>query len=349
MTPILKGRRRDEMCPRLLPINKQPIVEMTLLAMHRRSDLYSAKFAVPIWQVLDRHVLVVDLLVRPDGQVEHAERAGAELVYCCADRPAGTLGRGKRSRGELVAVTGKNYYANAVGGRVLPGCLQDALALKQVPAPGVLGAKLPVLGQGGTGDDEFPVYTPRWLLVDPGQQIIKLSGAEHGLVRVIGILVRRTAVPARVQQEELSRTLREGEVGRPLTVSRRIGGCVVVGKGVIRWDGHPGHVAVPVVLNLVVVDDMDPWQVIADCRPRRGRVDLAVLASVSLCLLALLVWDIDVDEVSEEEHEVRLQLMYPICEMLHARELKRVLERRVWDSRLDAARVHKCVLVVLKG
>ena len=83
------------MCPRLIPINEEPVVEMTLLTMHRRGDLNSAELAVPVGQILDCHILIVDLLVRPNGQVEHAKQAGAELVHRCADGPAGTLRRRK--------------------------------------------------------------------------------------------------------------------------------------------------------------------------------------------------------------------------------------------------------------
>lgn len=115
VAPIFARRRRNEMCPRLLAIDEQPVIQMTLLSMCRRCDLYGAELAVTVWQVLDGHVLVINLLVRPDWQVEHAERTCAELVHCGADRPA-TVGRwGERSGGELVAVAAQNYDTNTMG------------------------------------------------------------------------------------------------------------------------------------------------------------------------------------------------------------------------------------------
>jgi hypothetical protein len=74
---------------------------------------------------------------------------------------------------------------------------------------------------------------------------------------------------------------------------------------------------------------------------------LSVLASVRLGIFALAMRDIDVDEVSQEEHKVRLESGNPLSEVLHSRKLERVLEWCIRHARLDAARSDKGVLVLL--
>ena len=134
--------------------------------------------------------------------------------------------------------------------------------------------------------------------MDPSQQVVELGRAEHGLAGIVGVIVRGAAVAACIEEEELGGPLSEGEVRSALAMGRRIRGGVVVRKGVVGGHSDSGHVAVPVVLNLMVVDDMDPGEVVADCRPRWRRIDLAVLAPVGLCILTLPVGYVNIDEVA---------------------------------------------------
>ncbi len=89
MTPLPRRRRRKDMRPNLHPINEQSIIQKTLFPQRRIRNLHRPKLAIPIRQILDTHVLVIDFLVRAEGQVKHAERGRAELVHRGADGPFG--------------------------------------------------------------------------------------------------------------------------------------------------------------------------------------------------------------------------------------------------------------------
>jgi hypothetical protein len=131
-------------------------------------------------------------------------------------------------------------------------------------------------------------------------------------------------------------------------MSWRIHADVVVLEGVICGAVNAGGIAAPVVLDLVVVDDVDPWEIFADGRPRWGRIYLAVFAAVCLCILAVLVRDIDVNKVAQEQHEIRFQFGKPMCEMLQTGKFERMLEGIVGDTGLDATGMHKRVLLTLE-
>ena len=103
--------------------------------------------------------------------------------------------------------------------------------------------------------------------MNPRKEVIQLFMAQHGFGWVGGILIGGTAVPARVQEKEFGRTLREAKVCSTLAMRWWVRSGVVVSKSVVGWYCHTSHVAVPVVVNLVVVDDMYPWQIVADSRP----------------------------------------------------------------------------------
>lgn len=87
LAPVSQRGRGNDVRPLLHAINEQSVLEQALLARLRCRDLYSPKLAVPIRQVLDAYVLVVDLAVCAEGQVEHGQWTRAELVHGSADGP----------------------------------------------------------------------------------------------------------------------------------------------------------------------------------------------------------------------------------------------------------------------
>jgi len=119
----------DTVCPSLVSIDEQPVVDKALLSVFRCGNLHSTKFAVTIRKVLEAYVLVICLFVCSEGQVEHAQRAGAELMYRSARRPLAILRWWKRRSSEFVTVTAENYDADIVRGREVPCSFQDTSAL----------------------------------------------------------------------------------------------------------------------------------------------------------------------------------------------------------------------------
>lgn len=95
----------------------------------------------------------------------------------------------------------------------------------------------------------------------------------------------------------------ELEVGCAWTDGRWVYGGVVEVPWVCGCGIGGCGVAVPVVGYFVVVHDVDPGEVFGDGGPVGGIVDLAVFAAVSFWVAAKAAGDIDVDEVTEEEHE----------------------------------------------
>ena len=95
-------------------------------------------------------------------------------------------------------------------------------------------------------------------------------------------------------------------------------------------------VAVPVVCNLMIVNYVDPAQILAHGRPVRRRVNLTVLLAVVFDSLAPVARNVDVDEVAEEQHEVGTKRWKHVGEMPHAGNSKRVVKRAVGEATDDA-------------
>ena len=103
--------------------------------------------------------------------------------------------------------------------------------------------------------------------MDPGEEISELRGAEHCFGWVGRVTAGWAAVAACVEEEEFCGTLGKGKVGLSFAVRRRVRSSIVVCEGAVGRHGYARHVAAPVVLDLVIVDDVDPGEVVADGRP----------------------------------------------------------------------------------
>ena len=72
---------------------------------------------------------------------------------------------------------------------------------------------------------------------------------------------------------------------------------------------HARSVAVPVVGYLVIVVDMDPRKIFCRIFPIWTGVHATVLLPVVFNTRSKSAWNIDVDEVSQEDHELRLEIL----------------------------------------
>ena len=79
---------------------------------------------------------------------------------------------------------------------------------------------------------------------------------------------------------------------------------------------HARGVAVPVVGYLVVVVDMDPGKVFRRIFPIRAGIHAAILLPVVFNTRSEPARNVDVDEVSEEDHELRFEILDRAREML---------------------------------
>ena len=274
------------MRPFFHPVDEEPVLEQALFAGFRRSYFYGPEFAVSVGEVLDAYISVVNLVVRSKGQVEHRQGTRAELVHRSADGIFGVLGWGERRSSEFVAVATEQDHTDAVSRGKLPRSLQDLLALDQVPTPRILGPELPIFREGHTRDDEFPMHTTRRRRTYPGQQVGKLRCAEHRLLRIIRVGVLGAPISPGVDEEEVRWALDEAEVRVAIAMHGGISRHMVVLKGVVGGHGDAGQVAVPVVLDFVVIDDVNPGEILTDGGPVWRRVDLSVFSTVVLCVSA---------------------------------------------------------------
>lgn len=272
-----------------------------------RSDIDEAEFTTPVGDIFDRDVLVVCLSVRADGDVEHAQRTNAELVYAFACRVrCGGIGwqvrrRIREPRGaEFVPIAGEDDDADAQFAFGAPHGVEDDGAFVQETAPGVLCADAPVFGEWDAGGDDFPADFGGFGTGEVGEEGLELRGAEDGGVWLCGF----AAVGAGVEHEEGGWAVDEGEVGRVLRIGGvwdgRIHADVVVDVRVdSRWVRGCQMSLGPVIFNLVVVQGMKPGQhLVGVARPRWGRVHAAILAAVVGFGGSKAMRDIDVDEVS---------------------------------------------------
>lgn len=154
-------------------------------------------------------------------------------------------------------VAAEDDDAGAGWGR--PHGFEDLLALVEVAGPAVRGTEAPVAREGDGGDDEFPFRTLGLWAGEVGEEGGELGGAEHGFLwGVRGEVEGRSAVAAGIKEEEGGWTVGEGEVGRVGMYRWRIYGVVVkvpgVGCGGVRVSG----VTVPVVGDLVIINDVEP-------------------------------------------------------------------------------------------
>jgi len=188
-------RTGERILPRQFAVNVQRILQQTALHLAGQFlNLHHPDLAVPVWQILDGDVLVVNLLEGPEGQVEHTQRSDGELVrpglrsavvddviirgvifiggprvfdfirvlrYAAAGgRSHVDDGRGKTDCRELVPVAREDYDTHTeitLGGLHGP---EDLSAFVRETAPGVGGAEAPILGEGDGGRDDLPVDVP---------------------------------------------------------------------------------------------------------------------------------------------------------------------------------------------
>lgn len=210
-----------------------------------------------------------------------------------------------------MAVARKHDNADAAS-RGVPHCVEHGAALGEEAAPRVLAVDGPVLGEGHGGGDNLPLHAAGLGAAQVGEQVSQLVGAQHGLLRVgVGDGVGR-AVGARVEEEEGGRALGElvpgdaaggGAEAGGLDGGRVDGGVVVV-PGLDGGFVDAGLVGVPVVFDLMVVEYVDPREVLADVGPLRGCIDGAVLLAVVGGFGAPVLGHVGVDEVTQEEHEL---------------------------------------------
>lgn len=199
-----------------------------------------------------------------------------------------------------MAVTAQDDDTDALCGRELPRGFEDLAPLMEVPTPGIFGPELPVLRERDPCNDDLPVHTSRRRCRDPGEEVRQLRVAEHRLSGVIGVGVLGAAVSPRVNEEEVRRALNKAEVCVTCSVGWWIDCGMVVLEGIVRGYSYTGHVAVPVVLDLVIINDVNPRQILAHGGPVGGGVDLSILATIVLCVSTQLEWNVGVDEVSQK-------------------------------------------------
>ena len=308
--------------------------------LEKESEKWAKKST--LCNVLDRNVLVVILAVGALGKVELVERTRGEFVHGGAvGRPSGGR-RGRRGElggAELVAVAAEHDDLDGlVTGAGVPHGFEHGLPLGEVAAPRVLGVPVPVLGEGHGRDDNLPPHPARRRLPEPGQEIGELILAQHRLLGRVGRTdLLRGPVSACVHHEEGRGSLGEAVVRGTGTDRRGVDRGVIAVPGVDGVGVQPRRVAIPVVRDVVVVDDMDPRKRSGHGPPVRGGVRHAVLTPVALDVGAEALGHVDVDEVAEEEHEAWLQRRQPpghVTEPRHGQRMGQRIVRKAW---LEAA------------
>lgn len=98
----------------------------------------------------------------------------------------------------------------------------------------------------------------------------------------------------------------------------------------------PGGVAIPVVRYLVVIVDMYPGQILGSIVPVWTRIDAAILLSIVFGCRARPARNVDVDEITKEDHELRLQVFYCLSEEFESGVAQWVPEGDVWEVVLEA-------------
>lgn len=152
------------------------------------------------------------------------------------------------------------------------------------------------------------------------------------------------AVGAGVQHEEGRWALGELEPGDAAPGGSQAGaldgGRIHRGVIVVPWvDGSfvkARLVLVPVVFDFVIVQDVDPAEVLSDLGPFRRGIDSPVLLAVVGGVFAPEFGHIGVDKVAEEEHELRAQVGNESREMAHAWDGERVVQGVVGKTVDDA-------------
>lgn len=143
------------------------------------------------------------------------------------------------------------------------------------------------------------------VVFQPVEEVLELLLPKHALAgSVRGVFVR--AVPPGIEHKERRRAA-PGESIVGFAAGGAYRGrvwCVLI--VIERLDGgrvDTSCVGGPVVSDFVVVEDVDPGEILAGGRPVGGSVDLAVLRAVASNVDTGAPRDINVDEVTEEEHE----------------------------------------------
>ena len=96
-----------------------------------------------------------------------------------------------------------------------------------------------------------------------------------------------------------------------------------------------GSVAVPIVCDLVVIVDMYPGEILGSVVPVRARVRATILLSVVFGGRARPARNIYVDEIAEEDHELRFQAFYGFSEEFESGITQWVPEGHVWEVVLE--------------
>lgn len=225
------------------------------------------------------------------------------LQPICPQRDRMRCGKGLRwefSRREFVTISRQNDYT-----RDGPCDVEDDRTLVEIPSPSVVSRGIvPVLSERDGGDDKFPVCIGGG---QPVKQRIKLFSAEHSLSWSIR-LEFRASVGARIEEEEGSRSaMGEAVVGSVWCYRGRVREVVIVMERVNSSGVGGFGRLIPIVRDLVVVEDVDPGEMVADGRPIRRGIHLTVVFAVVFRGVPGAVRNVDVNPIAEEEHETWVQ------------------------------------------
>jgi hypothetical protein len=83
-------------------------------------------------------------------------------------------------------------------------------------------------------------------------------------------------------------------------------------------------VSIPIIRDIVVIDDMDPWKILGDSGPIGRVIDGTIFASVVLNIEPKSKRYIDIDEVAKEDHERWPKSWNPLGEMPKTRDRERM-------------------------
>ena len=110
---------------------------------------------------------------------------------------------------------------------------------------------------------------------------------------------------------------------------------MIVGVRIVGTIENTGGVAIPIVCDLMVIVDMYPGKILGSVVPIRARVHAAILLSVVFGGRARPARNIYVDEIAEEDHELRFQAFYGFSEEFESGITQWVPEGHVWEVVLE--------------
>lgn len=95
---------------------------------------------------------------------------------------------------------------------------------------------------------------------------------------------------------------------------------------------------IPVICNVMIINDMNPGEGLGGCGKIWRGVYLAILLTVGFYIGAESSGYINVDEIPEEQHKRCLERWDPFCHMPKASDGQRVGKWAIREIRLDTAR-----------